>query len=83
MWVSSRKLAALLRLPMQTLEDNLAAHVDPDTIFQSGTFLVNASIPPHTNPHAVTFTASPPGGALAVLAATGPGFFVYAALTVN
>jgi hypothetical protein len=73
----------LVTLPMQTLEDNLAAHVDPDTIFQSGTFLVNASIPPHTNPHAVTFTASPPGGALAVLAATGPGFFVYAALTVN
>jgi hypothetical protein len=57
--------------------------VDPATILQQGTLLTTVNVPALVHTFAAQFNAPPPAGQFAVLAATDPSFFVYAALDVT
>jgi hypothetical protein len=73
----------LVLISAPQLQAGLDGHVDPATILQQGTLLTTVNVPPLVNIFATQISAPPPAGQFAVLAATNPGFFVYAALDVT
>jgi hypothetical protein len=82
-FVLDHAIQVVLRfMPMQRLEADLEAHIDPGTILSNAELITSVPVPAHTNLVTAQF-AAPSQGMLAVLAATDLSFFAYAPLQVT